>query len=120
MRWRPGWGPRSAGALSADCAVWLTLSAAPEFQRRPLTLEDVKDRRLLSNGVRLPVDSGTLRAVIRRVNSGVLEAEHLLHDAGPDVGLALKPKSSSALKPVMFWSNREPASLDTSMRIDRP
>jgi hypothetical protein len=35
-------------------------------------------------------------------------------------GAALNPNSSSARNPVTFWSNREPASDDTSMRNSEP
>ena len=35
-------------------------------------------------------------------------------------GSALKANSSSARKPVMFWSKRLPASDETSMRYSEP
>jgi hypothetical protein len=35
-------------------------------------------------------------------------------------GVALNPNSSSARKPVTFWSNLEPASDDTSIRNSGP
>ncbi len=62
----------------------------------------------------------TVLTVIPGPCGATLQAEDLHELAGPDVGSALKPNSSSAWKPVTFWSNLVPASDDTSIRNSQP